>query len=77
MAEKSVDMGRALGGRRKRVSCGDYPSESGCTLTLSGREEEVVRAAVLHAVDAHGHEDTPELREWIRASLKDEGPVPV
>ncbi len=31
----------------------------------------MVRAALLHAVDAHGHEDTPELRERIRAALRD------
>ena len=73
MAEKSVDVGRALGGRRKRISCLDYPSVSGCTLTLSGETEDVVRAAALHAADAHGHPDTPELREAIRAELRDAG----
>jgi predicted small metal-binding protein len=50
----------------------DYPSESNCTLTISGEEEEVVRAAAEHAVSVHGHEDTPELREQIRSMLKDE-----
>jgi predicted small metal-binding protein len=39
---------------RKMVDCRDTPSEKGCTLTISGEEDEVVRAAVLHAVDAHG-----------------------
>ena len=71
MSEKSLDLGRALAPRR-RISCGDYPNEIGCTLTLSGQEEEVVRAAVLHAVDAHGEKDTPELREMIRSALKEE-----
>ena len=72
MAHKTVDVGRALGGRRMRTSCMDFPSESGCTLTLSGSEEEVVRAAALHAADVHGHEDTPEFRELIRAALREE-----
>jgi predicted small metal-binding protein len=48
------------------------PSESGCTLTISGEEEEVVAAAAQHAVAVHGHTDGPELREQIRSSLKEE-----
>ena len=56
---------------RKVADCRDYPSESNCTLTIFGEEEEVVRAAAEHAVSIHGHENTPELREQIR-SLKDE-----
>jgi predicted small metal-binding protein len=48
------------------------PSVSNCSLTIAGEEEEVVRAAALHASDVHGHRDTPELREQIRSSLHDE-----
>ena len=40
----------------------------GCTLTIAGEEEELLDAAVAHAVDKHGHENTPELREQIRAA---------
>ncbi len=47
---------------RKMMDCRDFPSESKCTLTIAGEEDEVVRAAVLHAVDVHGHRDTPEFR---------------
>ena len=61
---------------RKVADCREFPSESGCSLTIIGEEEEVVRAAAMHAVDVHGHEDTPELREQIRGMLKDEAPVP-
>lgn len=57
---------------RKVADCRQFPSESGCTLTIAGEEEEVVRAAAMHAVDVHGHEDTPELREQIRKMLEDE-----
>jgi predicted small metal-binding protein len=35
-------------------------------------EEEVVNAAVQHAVSAHGDEETLELREQIKSMLKDE-----
>jgi predicted small metal-binding protein len=57
---------------RKVADCREYPSESNCTLTIAGEEEEVVRAASEHAVSVHGHQDTPELREQIRSMLKDE-----
>lgn len=57
---------------RKVVDCRDMPSESGCTLTIAGEEEGVVRAAAMHAVDVHGHEDTPELRERLRGLMKDQ-----
>ena len=54
---------------RRMVDCRTMPSEIGCTLTIAGEEEEVLDAAVMHAVDKHGHENTPELRETIRAGL--------
>ncbi len=58
---------------RKVADCREMPSESKCTLTITGEENEVVRAAALHAADVHGHEDTPEFREQIRSMLKEEG----
>ena len=60
---------------RKMADCRKFPSESGCTLTIIGEEDEVVRAAAVHAADVHGHEDTPELREQIRGMLEDEAAV--
>ena len=54
---------------RRMVDCRTMPSEINCTLTIAGEEEEVLDAAVMHAVDKHGHENTPELRETIRAGL--------
>ncbi|HEY2173025.1 MAG TPA: DUF1059 domain-containing protein [Mycobacteriales bacterium] len=62
---------------RKVADCRDMPSESGCTLTISGAEDEVVRAAAEHAVSVHGHTDSPEFRNEIRGSLKDEAPAGV
>ena len=55
------------------ADCRDFPSESGCTLAISGEEDEVLDAASQHAVAVHQHQDGPELREAIRASLKREG----
>lgn len=57
---------------RKIADCRDMPSESGCTLTISGEEGEVVTAAAAHAVAVHGHTAGPELDAAIRDSLKDE-----
>jgi predicted small metal-binding protein len=55
---------------RKAIDCREHPSESGCTLRLEGKEEEVLDAAVNHAITTHGHTDNPELREHIRGLLK-------
>jgi predicted small metal-binding protein len=57
---------------RKMIDCRNFPSEKNCTLAISGMEEEVLDAAVHHAVTVHGHQNTPELREQIRTLLKDE-----
>jgi hypothetical protein len=55
---------------RKVADCREMPSESGCTLTIAGEEDEVVRAAAMHAADVHGHADGPELRDQIRSMLR-------
>jgi predicted small metal-binding protein len=54
------------------MDCRDYPSENHCTLTIAGEDDEVLVAAVQHAVTAHGHQDTPELRTWLQENLKPE-----
>ena len=62
---------------RKYIDCRNYPSDMNCTLALSAdSEKELLEAAVQHAVSVHGHRDTPELRQQIRALLK-EGAPPV
>jgi predicted small metal-binding protein len=60
---------------RKVADCRSMPSEANCTLTISGEENEVVKAATEHAISAHGHQDSPELRRQIRDSLQDETPA--
>ncbi len=57
---------------RKSIDCRDYPSEKNCSLKISGTEEEVLDVAVQHAVSAHGHRNSAELRGEIRSLLKDE-----
>ena len=58
---------------RKIADCRDFPSEINCTLTISGEEDEVITAALQHAVSVHGHEDTAEVKAWLKENMiKDE-----
>ena len=57
--------------QRKVIDCRLYPSEKGCTVSIEGTEEEVLEAAMLHAITAHGHTDGPELRQQLRTLMKD------
>jgi predicted small metal-binding protein len=57
---------------RKMIDCRRMPSERNCSVTIAGTEEEVLDVAVRHAVEEHGHENTPELREQLRRMLTDE-----
>jgi predicted small metal-binding protein len=52
------------------ADCRRFESESNCSLTIIGDEEEVVRAAAEHAASVHGHEDSAELREQVRGMLE-------
>jgi hypothetical protein len=47
------------------ANCGKMPSEKNCQLVLMAPEsqrEDLIEAAVAHAVKDHGHTDSPELR---------------
>lgn len=57
---------------RKVADCRQFPSEKNCSVTIAGTEDEVLTVAVRHAIEEHGHENTPELREQIRGMLTDE-----
>jgi predicted small metal-binding protein len=57
---------------RKSIDCRNYPSDKNCSLKISGTEEEVLDAATEHAVSAHGHKKSPELREQLRSMLQNE-----
>ena len=60
-----------MAGPRKSIDCRNYPSDKNCSLKLSGTENEVLDAAVQHAVSAHGHQNSPELRGQLKSMLKD------
>jgi Protein of unknown function (DUF1059) len=57
---------------RVMADCRRFPSDSNCSLTIIGEEEEVIQAAAEHSASVHSHEDTPELREQIRGMLEPE-----
>jgi len=61
---------------RAFVDCREYPSEANCSVAISAdSEQEVLEAAVQHAVAVHGHEDTPEFREQLRGGIKEGAPA--
>jgi hypothetical protein len=57
---------------RVKVDCRKYPSDKGCTITVSGSLEEVVELGWLHAQVHHAHKDDEEkaIKEWIRANAE-------
>ena len=55
---------------RVMADCRRFPSDSNCSLTIIGEEDEVIRAAAEHAVSVHEHEDTPEFREQLKDFLE-------
>lgn len=60
---------------RRYIDCREYPSETKCTLTMAAdTEQELMEAAVQHAVAVHGHRDTSELREMLHKTFKDGNP---
>jgi hypothetical protein len=56
---------------RRMLDCREVPSDSRCTLTLTGEEDEVLDAGAAHAVAVHGHTDGQDLRDGLRAALRD------
>jgi len=57
---------------RKSIDCREYPSDINCTLALSADSaEELLDLAAAHAVAAHGHSDTPQLRAVLREMVRD------
>ena len=57
---------------RRSIDCRDVPNDVGCTLVISGEEDEVLLVATHHAVTVHGHEEGPELAQGLRSMLKTE-----
>ena len=62
---------------RKYIDCRDYPSDIKCSIALSAdNADELLEAAVQHAVAVHGFQDSPELRQELKSMFK-EGTPPV
>jgi predicted small metal-binding protein len=60
---------------RKFVDCREFPSEMNCSVALSAdSEDELLEAAVQHAIAVHGHKDTPDFRDMIRSTIRDGTP---
>ncbi|MGE5241444.1 MAG: DUF1059 domain-containing protein [Bacteroidota bacterium] len=58
---------------RKFIDCRESPSVMNCTVTIfADSDEELLEAAVQHAVAVHDHEDTPELREQLLKAFREE-----
>ena len=56
---------------RMVIDCREYPSEMNCTVAISAdNKQELIEAAVQHAVTVHRHEDSPELREQLGRMIK-------
>lgn len=61
---------------RKYIDCREFPSESQCTVAISADSEaELLDAAALHAVQVHGHQDSPELRAHLREAVRSDAPT--
>lgn len=60
---------------RKYIDCREFPSEMNCTIAISAdSEEELLEAAVQHAVAVHSHNDSPEFRAQLRGIFKEGTP---
>jgi predicted small metal-binding protein len=56
---------------RMVIDCREFPSEMNCTVAISAdTKQELIEAAVQHAVAVHRHDDGPELREQISRMIK-------
>ncbi len=56
---------------RKYVDCREVPSDMNCTVAISAdSEDQLLEAAVQHAVQVHSHEDTPAFRAQLRSAMK-------
>ncbi|MCR6631730.1 MAG: DUF1059 domain-containing protein [Magnetospirillum sp.] len=59
---------------RKTIDCREVPG-SQCTVALSAdNEDELIEAAVQHAIQVHGHQDTAEFRQELRHAVHEEQP---
>ncbi|MTW13563.1 DUF1059 domain-containing protein [Pseudoduganella eburnea] len=57
---------------RKFIDCREFPGDTYCSVAISAdSEDELIEIAVQHAISAHKHADSPELRSAIRSMMHD------
>lgn len=62
---------------RKFIDCREFPSDTNCSVAIAAdSDQELLEAAVQHAVAVHRHEDTPEFRQQLKQLFK-EGTPPI
>ena len=60
---------------RKYIDCREFPSDTKCSVTIAAdSEQELMDVAVQHAVSVHGHQDTPELRQQLKQTMREGQP---
>jgi predicted small metal-binding protein len=60
---------------RQYIDCREFPSTMNCSVALAAdSEQELLEAAVQHAVAVHGHADSPELRTQLKSLFKEGTP---
>lgn len=57
--------------KRYIADCRNFDGST-CTVTIAGSKEEVLPLAMHHAIETHGHKNTPELRREIESMLVEE-----
>ncbi len=56
---------------RMFIDCREYPSDKACSVAICADDDnELLEAAVQHAVVCHGHQDSPEFRQQLRTLFK-------
>ncbi|MFC5512225.1 DUF1059 domain-containing protein [Massilia jejuensis] len=60
---------------RKYIDCREFPSNTKCSVTIAAdSEQELMTVAIEHAVSVHGHQDTPELRQQLKQTMREGQP---
>ena len=61
---------------RKYIDCREFPSDMRCTVAISAdSEDELIDAAMQHAVAVLGERVTPEFRSEIRKAVHEGAPA--
>lgn len=56
---------------RYTIDCRNVPSDNDCSVAISAdAQDELLDAAVQHAITVHGHTDTPELRDQLKGGVQ-------